>query len=646
MTESFDPYLKWLGIRDPNRPVNHYRLLGLEVFENDPDVIASAAERQIKHVESYANGPHADACQLILTELEGAKSCLLNPGSRSAYDQQLRRQSTPPAIITQARARSQSPESETAPDIRPTIRAGRPRRKKSQAKFDIAGWILGAIGALAFAWVLLSTDLIDRIRGRVPENVSEEPVAELSPPSAKSDPDVSPKRASPEKRPTRPAATESKTEPQPPISKSASTNPEKAELKVVPPPMQPDPEPELTSSLPTNSEPVSTGKLPEPDGAELATAMKEIREQHRAQFNSADLRTRQLLAGTLLNNASNRRSDPLKQYAMLKLSSETASQSGKLDTLIAAIDRIDDRFETDFWALLTPLVEAGISANVDFEMMSSGLMQLFDRARADEKFDISEDIASRAARVARNQGDSVQEEMLSRFARDMKALKVLREQFEAIEETETPSENPKANLTVGRYLCYGKGDWENGLGFLSQGNDKTLAAVAKADLDSKGNALVADEWFKLQRKSKYKVLDRRMMCARAIEKLESLSNGGATSPEIENKMRLMRMETQVVKRFVEPPNGVRSHIFVFELTSPNFFDDAQFERGTILRLGLGQGPTRQERPLPVNKIGPAYLATTTEGKTNFKIRIMDTGIAEMRQYDAATGALLKILYGR
>ena len=33
--EDFDPYYRWLGIRDQQRPPNFYRLLGLELFEDD-----------------------------------------------------------------------------------------------------------------------------------------------------------------------------------------------------------------------------------------------------------------------------------------------------------------------------------------------------------------------------------------------------------------------------------------------------------------------------------------------------------------------------------------------------------------------------------------------------------------------------------
>lgn len=90
MSEGFDPYLQWLGIRDPQRPPNHYRLLGLELFESDPDVISNAADRQMAHVRTFHTGRHAADSQRILNELAAAKVCLLNPNKKSAYDAQLR----------------------------------------------------------------------------------------------------------------------------------------------------------------------------------------------------------------------------------------------------------------------------------------------------------------------------------------------------------------------------------------------------------------------------------------------------------------------------------------------------------------------------------------------------------------------------
>jgi hypothetical protein len=91
MGQPFDPYLWWLGIRDPERPPNHYRLLGVEEFEADPDVIAMAADRQMTHLRTLQAGAQAELSQRILNELSAARLCLLKPERKAAYDEQLRR---------------------------------------------------------------------------------------------------------------------------------------------------------------------------------------------------------------------------------------------------------------------------------------------------------------------------------------------------------------------------------------------------------------------------------------------------------------------------------------------------------------------------------------------------------------------------
>lgn len=47
MSEHFDAYHRWLGIPPKHQPADWYRLLGLERFEADLEVIVDAAERQI-----------------------------------------------------------------------------------------------------------------------------------------------------------------------------------------------------------------------------------------------------------------------------------------------------------------------------------------------------------------------------------------------------------------------------------------------------------------------------------------------------------------------------------------------------------------------------------------------------------------------
>ena len=102
-TDTFDPYQKWLSIPPSEQPPNHYRLLGLVLFENDQETIGSAADRQMAYVRTFQTGPHGPISQQILNELAGARVCLLDPSRRAAYDEQLEAeqsstQNSPPPV--------------------------------------------------------------------------------------------------------------------------------------------------------------------------------------------------------------------------------------------------------------------------------------------------------------------------------------------------------------------------------------------------------------------------------------------------------------------------------------------------------------------------------------------------------------------
>jgi hypothetical protein len=106
--QPFNPYHKWLGIRDSQTPPNHYRLLGLELWETDEDVIREAYSRQMNHVKHFWIGPHRDLCQGILDELLAARDTLLDPQLRRPYDRWLklvRNEADPEALATSSSPR-------------------------------------------------------------------------------------------------------------------------------------------------------------------------------------------------------------------------------------------------------------------------------------------------------------------------------------------------------------------------------------------------------------------------------------------------------------------------------------------------------------------------------------------------------------
>ena len=88
MGESFDPYLKWFGVPLKDHPIHHYRLLGIEVFEWDVEVIENAADQRMAHLRLH-HGQHACGREL-LNEVAAARICLLDtPTKKAKYDEEL-----------------------------------------------------------------------------------------------------------------------------------------------------------------------------------------------------------------------------------------------------------------------------------------------------------------------------------------------------------------------------------------------------------------------------------------------------------------------------------------------------------------------------------------------------------------------------
>ncbi len=90
MSETFDPYYIWLGILPANQPPNHYQLLGLRLFEDEPEAIETAAEERKGMLHTHQQGQHASLAMQLLNEISLARSCLTNDNRKAAYDRGLK----------------------------------------------------------------------------------------------------------------------------------------------------------------------------------------------------------------------------------------------------------------------------------------------------------------------------------------------------------------------------------------------------------------------------------------------------------------------------------------------------------------------------------------------------------------------------
>ena len=146
---AFDPYHKWLGIPADQQPANYYRLLGIEEFEVDADVIDTAAEHRTVFLRTFQTGPNSELAARLLNEVSAARVCLLDGKSKALYDTQLRTaqqavtEDDPLAFMTEQLAADSS-----KPSARSRSRSGKPIWKEPWVILTAAG--VAAMALLIF----------------------------------------------------------------------------------------------------------------------------------------------------------------------------------------------------------------------------------------------------------------------------------------------------------------------------------------------------------------------------------------------------------------------------------------------------------------------------------------------------------------
>jgi hypothetical protein len=577
MSDTFDPYVQWLGIRDPQRPPNHYRLLGVDLFEGDPEVLTNAADRQMAHVRNFQTGKRSAVSQKLLNELASAKICLLSPQKKADYDARIRAEQTAAvapemAVPTAAAPSPGGPEGwHTPPQDRPPISgASLPPSLNCEPAppavlGDSAGWPAGEDSPLAdlgagyratpgtpTSWVSLAIAVLSSLvvvlvglivfvsqRGPARDPQPKVAVTVIKPAAAEpvlsAEIDETPRKAEREKGKaeagagtgTLPSATPSTVAatpapPAPAATKDTIGKPgtpagpvAAPTLTTATPAVAPAAAPPATAATPVAAAPQSTTaapssagapsetivKLAVPDEAALGKAREGIRQLLSKEFAAAEKpEQKSKLAAFLLKQAVETKDDMAARYELFWGARQQAKDAVDLDLYMEILEKTAEHYVIDPLAAKAEDLRQAVKRPRYNAALVKALLSVAEEMIGDDRYDEADALAETAREAALRNKDTLHSKEAGALRRDVKQMRQLHNESEQSQKilAEHP-DDPAANMVLGKYMAFGKHNWDRGLSLLAKGDNETLKALADAEKTTPASAaqmaVLGDQWW-------------------------------------------------------------------------------------------------------------------------------------------------------
>ncbi|MBC8873903.1 MAG: hypothetical protein H8E44_31060 [Planctomycetes bacterium] len=524
MRAEFDPSYEWLGIRPEHQPPHHYRLLGLEAFETDPAVIENAAKRQRLFVETFCGGSRGDHAQTLLNQIAMAKACLLDPSQKDGYDASLRNQLS---AADQGEPRW----------LYPGVIAGVTAVSVLTLLLVLAFW---GYAARRNAGEPSPETLVAETPSAEPASSAdgtEQPAADQSqaadpnsddtrldgtptaPPVTGMSTDTEDEGAeSPDPADSRGAAA-SGTPSEPPnaIEHVAETVNVRATVDDQTTIESPPPSVEATEKTVAQAAPLATAvsvvglatspkplpKSPEPNTEAKELAREQLMDAEGDGFQQATTPAdKQALAEKLLGYAREE-ADHALRFVLLDEAVCLAADAGDSQLPKVALSEMERRFDADMLSRKADVVKRLVtSAKTDPQRQSLARLAVDcgDQASSAERFVVAEDMFEMGLNFARRVRDAELQKEIHNHETQLAARKKQQQDAEeARQQLAATPDDPDANLTLGRYLCFRKEEWDDGLPHLFRGRDPDLVGIAgqeTADESSDDELVVlADAWY-------------------------------------------------------------------------------------------------------------------------------------------------------
>lgn len=362
--------------------------------------------------------------------------------------------------------------------------------------------------------------------------------------------------------------------------------------------------------------PQQSSKSPVPDAAALKDATQQVNDVYKDDVTKARKPEDKIaVAKKMLVAASETKNDTAGRYALLTMARDLAASAGDADAAFEAVDELAKCYQTNPFTLkldaLTKLAKAVRLPEIRRDIAARAFTAS-DEAIAADDYDAAKalvDIGASSARLSKNL-DLVKEanvrvrevaEARMRSGQVKKALVVL---------VDNPKD-PEANLVVGRYYCFTKGDWDKGLPMLAISQDTTLKALSEMELskpdEAKKQASLGDGWWTLAEKE-VGATKRRIQVHAAGWYTHALPNTtGLAKARIEKRLAEMPNTPELLTEVGGEHASLIKKIFLFN------------DEGTVKKAWELSGDWKLAQD--GLRIGPGTLATRDRFKGDFTLVI-------------------------
>jgi hypothetical protein len=370
---------------------------------------------------------------------------------------------------------------------------------------------------------------------------------------------------------------------------------------------------------------------PVPVEQELEKARAAVKNLYKVDIAAAKVpQQKAQLASRLLEEGVATGDDSAGRYALFEAARELADAAGDPRMALRACDQLA-RFDVETLRIKRESLEVcskQAKKPNDWRQLSRAAAEVLEQATAADDYPAAQELLTTAQQFARKARDRDLVADLDTKATVLTAAASAYEEAKtALSRVETDDSDAESHLVAGRYLGFFKGDWPRAIGHLTQGSDKSLAALANRErergLDPASWGELGDAWNEqaVAAEAKERIHYQRRAAYWYRLALPSLS--GLARARLEQELKALPEETSVSTVVADkgPSAPWRPLAGIWRVAYSNGVD-RQYEIDALGNVSLDRGSQRGSLELRGNDV------------------VLDFGDGKLERWVLTTGGLV------